>query len=135
MRIMTRIRRFPVALLCALAVQSAPAGEDPYAPYRAAMKGDSVIFTITARCDNARLRQIEATLSKGQQTVVWYQYTMLLHFSGGKYAGGTIEGMDFPPAVQQCIVNSFLDAARFPAPVDGTVPFEVAFPVFVTARP
>jgi hypothetical protein len=132
---MIRIWRLALPLLLALAPFPAAAEDDPYAPYRSAMRGDSVIFAITARCDSARLRQIEAGLGKGQKTVVWYSYTMLFHFREGKFAGAAIEGMDLPPAVRQCIIGSFMSTARFPAPADGTVPFEVAFPVFVGAKP
>lgn len=136
-----------VLMLCLVASAAPAADSDPYAPYRAAMKGDARIFQITVQCDSLRLQHIRTRLKPGKQAIFWYRYAMYINFKHGKVVNATLEpasgaadlpedgnvpaDADMPMVVRQCILSSFLSEAHFQAPANGTVPFEVSFPVIM----
>lgn len=97
--------------------------------------GPPQMFQITVFCDAKRLQKIEASLKKGQQQIIRYDYTLYITFKNHKIIGRVIRGRGLSEVVKKCIIDRFQKSVtNKKTPRKGITPIRVAFPAIITPK-
>jgi hypothetical protein len=99
------------------------------------LKGPEEIYSITVKCDKARIDKIESTLKGEDIHIIDYQYNIFLQIKEHNITKVFVEDLNETTKLRVCIENEIFNTIKIKKlPKKGLVPISIKFPAFITKK-